>query len=84
MIEVEVVSILEKGECPFGLKVGDKFTFDKKTPEGLCHWAYLVILPFATALRFGGTIPWGENGVCRVCCPDPENPVVFAIRRIEP
>lgn len=82
MIEVHIVDILEKGECPFGYKVGDTFTFDTKTPPDMCHWAHLVILPFATALRFGGNIPWEKEGVCRVCCPDPNNPVVFKIRRV--
>lgn len=82
MIEVEVISII-KGECPFGYKPGDTFRFDDKTPPGICHWAYLVILPFATALRFGGNIPWEDQGMCRVCCPDPHNPVVFEIRRVD-
>ena len=82
MITVTVVTILEKGECPLGLKPGDTFQFSEKTPC-MCHWAYLVILPFATALRFGGNIPWEEKGVCKVCCPDPNNPVVFEIRRVE-
>jgi uncharacterized repeat protein (TIGR04076 family) len=83
MIKVTVVDIL-KGECPLGYKVGDVFTFDTKTPPDFCHWAYNVILPFATALRFGGDIPWEEKGVCKVCCPDPENLVVFEIKRVEP
>ncbi|MGC1120682.1 MAG: TIGR04076 family protein [Candidatus Methanofastidiosia archaeon] len=83
MIEVEVVRILEGGSCPLGLKPGDMFQIDEKTPAGLCHWAYLVILPFATALRIGGNIPWEEKGVCQVCCPDPKNPVVFKIRRVD-
>jgi uncharacterized repeat protein (TIGR04076 family) len=82
MIEVTVVKILEKGVCPFGFKKGDTFSFDEKTPGGICNWAYLVILPFATALRFGGNIPWEEQGICRVCCPDPNNPVIFEIRRV--
>lgn len=82
MIEVKVTTILEKGVCPFGYKSGDTFTFDEKTPPGICNWAYLAILPFATALLFGGNIPWEEKGLCRVCCPDPGNPVVFEIRRI--
>ncbi len=82
MIQVKVVKILEKGVCPFGYKRGDTFTYEEKTPQ-ICHWANLVILPFATALRFGGNIPWEEKGVCRVCCPDPKNPVVFEIRRLE-
>ncbi len=83
MIEAKVVDILEKGECPFGFKKGDTFQFGEKTPSGMCNWAYLVILPFATALRFGGRIPWEEEGRCRVCCPDPNSPVVFEIYRVE-
>ncbi|MGD2250930.1 MAG: TIGR04076 family protein [Candidatus Methanofastidiosia archaeon] len=81
MIKVTVVDII-KGECPLGYKVGDVFTFDTKTPPDFCHWAYHVILPFATALRFGGDIPWEEKGVCNVCCPDPERLVVFEIKRV--
>ncbi|MBU7014773.1 MAG: TIGR04076 family protein [Theionarchaea archaeon] len=83
MIEIEVVRILEGGACPFGFKPGDIFQIDENPPAELCHWAYLVILPFATALRFGGDIPWEEKGICSVCCPDPKNPVVFEIRRVK-
>jgi uncharacterized repeat protein (TIGR04076 family) len=83
MITVKVITILEGGECPFGFTPGDTFSFEEKTPPGICHWAWFVILPFATALRFGGNIPWEEHGVCRVCCPDPHNPVVFEIQRVD-
>jgi hypothetical protein len=41
-------------------------------------------LPFTTALRFGGDVPWeSEPGLARICCPDPDNLVVFEIRRVE-
>lgn len=82
-VEVRVVKILEKGVCPLGFTVGDTWKFGTRTPADFCHWAYCVILPFATTLRFHGSIPWEEEGRCRVCCPDPNNPVVFEIRRIE-
>jgi uncharacterized repeat protein (TIGR04076 family) len=83
-IKVKVVKILEKGTCPDGLKVGDEFVFERTPPPNFCHWAYYSILPFITALRFGGNIPWEEKeGTCRLCCSDPDNPVVFEISRVE-
>ncbi|MBU7044254.1 MAG: TIGR04076 family protein [Theionarchaea archaeon] len=83
-VEVTVVQILEGGECPLGYTVGDTWTFGIHTPPHFCHWAYLVILPFATVLRFDGSIPWEEEGRCTVCCPDPHNPVVFEIKQVNP
>jgi len=83
-IKVRVVRILEKGTCPDGLKVGDEFVFERLPPPNFCHWAYYSILPFVTALTFGGNIPWEEKeGTCRLCCPDPDNPVVLEISRVE-
>jgi uncharacterized repeat protein (TIGR04076 family) len=82
-VEVRVIRTLEKGSCPLGFTVGDTWKFGTRTPPDFYHWAHCTILPFATALRFDGSIPWEEEGSCRVCCPDPNNPVVFEIRRIE-
>jgi len=83
-IKVKVIKILEKGECPFNLKVGDEFVFEHLPPPQFCHWAFHSLFPAITALRFGGNIPWEEKeGVCHLCCPDPENPVVFEITKIE-
>jgi uncharacterized repeat protein (TIGR04076 family) len=83
-INVKVIKILEKGECPIGLKVGDEFVFEHLPPPSFCHWAFHSLLPFITTIRFGGNIPWEKKeGTCRLCCPDPENPVVFEIKRVE-
>ena len=39
------------------------------------------MLPFLTVMRFGGKFPWGnKDGSIQICCPDPENPVVFEIK----
>jgi uncharacterized repeat protein (TIGR04076 family) len=83
-IKVKVTKILEKGECPLGLKAGDEFIFEHLPPPGFCHWAFHSLFPFITALRFAGNVPWEETGgTCHICCPDPNNPVVFEITRIE-
>jgi len=40
-------------------------------------------IPHAEPLEFGGSFPWGDSpDKVRVACPDPDNPVVFELRRI--
>ena len=49
----------------------------------MCSWAFYALYPFAQVLQFGGSFPWEPDaGVSRVACPDPDNPVVFELRRI--
>ncbi|MFQ6089026.1 MAG: TIGR04076 family protein [Candidatus Methanofastidiosia archaeon] len=79
-LRIRVVEVV-RGKCPFGYKVGDEWIYGERS-LALCHWANHVILPFATALRFGGEIPWGEKGKVRVCCPDSKNILVFEIERL--
>jgi uncharacterized repeat protein (TIGR04076 family) len=82
-VEIEVKRIEGTGICPAHHKIGDifKVTGPEKV-EGLCGWAYHALLPFMTVLRFGGEFPWEENmDVAVVCCPDPNNSVIFEIRR---
>jgi uncharacterized repeat protein (TIGR04076 family) len=81
-IEVRVVEIQGRGICPIDIKVGDLFHSDQEVAAA-CHWAAHTLLPFTTALRFGGNVPWEpEPGVARICCPDPGNPVVFEVKRV--
>jgi uncharacterized repeat protein (TIGR04076 family) len=83
-LEIRVVDIMGRGVCPLGLEVGDCFTSDKELAQA-CHWAAHVLLPFTTALRFGGQVPWeDEPGLAHACCLDHNNPVVFEVRRLEP
>jgi len=82
-VRIKVVKILERGVCPYGLKVGDEFVMGGEFPAGFCSWALATILPFIATVRFGGDLPWEEEkGVAHVCCPDPDNPVVFEITRL--
>ena len=79
-IIAEVIS--QKGTCAAGHRVGDKFIIGQKTPAGLCSWALSSLFPFAEVLQFGGSFPWEKDpNKATVACPDPENPVVFELRR---
>ena len=83
VIIARVVS--QKGSCEAGHRVGDEFIIDPvKTPAGMCPWALYSLFPFAGALQYGGSFPWEKDpGKARVACPDPDNPLVFELRRAE-
>lgn len=72
----------QKGECSAGHKVGDEFIIGQNTPQGMCSWAFCALFPFATVLQAGSSLPWeAQDGKAMVACPDPENPLVFELRR---
>jgi len=81
-IEVKVKSM--KRTCRFGHKVGDIIRFDGKTIKGdICYSALTVLLPKVYSMRYGAEFPWAEDrDAIENACPDPENQVVFEIRRI--
>ena len=77
------VVISQKGTCAAGHKVGDQFVIGEKTPPGLCSWAFNSLFPFAEVLQFGGAFPWEKDpDKASLACPDPENQVVFELRRV--
>jgi uncharacterized repeat protein (TIGR04076 family) len=81
--DVAVKVISQKGTCEHGHKVGDEWVIKDTTPQGICLGAFNVIYPDAWVLKFGGSFPWAsEPDVTTVACPDPENPVVFELRRL--
>jgi len=73
-----------KGTCHFGCKVGDKVYFDGRGVKGdICYSALMAMLPKVYAMRYGAEFPWAKDkDVIQNVCPDPENPVVFEIKRI--
>ena len=82
MSDIIAKVISQKGTCAAGHKAGDNFTIGQKTPPGLCSWAFNSLFPFAEALQFGGSFPWEKDpDKATVACPDPENPVVWELRR---
>ncbi len=79
-VDITVQEIRGDGICPLGHRVGDVFHIgDAK----LCPWAGHTLMPFATALRFGGEIPWksANKDEIDIGCPDPNNVVVFRLTR---
>ena len=82
MAEVIAKVISQRGTCAAGHKVGDKFVIGDKTPAGMCSWAFYALFPFAEVLQYGGAFPWeSDPDKTTVACPDPDNPVVFELRR---
>ena len=81
-IVARVVS--QKGSCEFGHKLDDEFIIGQTASSGICAWALYTLFPFAEVLQFGGSFPWEKDpGKARVACPDPDNPVIFELRRTE-
>jgi uncharacterized repeat protein (TIGR04076 family) len=82
--DVQITVVSQKGECGYGHKVGDTWTFNGKTPAGICAAAYNVLYPELRMYRFGGILPWTKDpDIYRIVCPDSDNPVVFELKRIK-
>jgi uncharacterized repeat protein (TIGR04076 family) len=79
-VKLKIISILGTGKCPSEYKQGDEFSWDD--PK-LCAWARHSMIPFATALRMGGEVPWRDydKDKMTISCPDGNNPVVFRLSR---
>ena len=85
MSEMIAKVVSQKGTCEAGHKVGDEFIIGSQTPPNLCSWAFHSLFPFAEVLQFGGSFPWEEDpNKATIACPDPTNPVVFELRRVQP
>lgn len=82
MAKVLITILSQKGECAFKHKAGDTFIYEGKLPD-ICPSAFHTLFPYMRVLYFGGNFPWEKEGEARIACPDPENPVVFKLERIE-
>ena len=74
----------EPGKSPCRLyKLGEEFDLSKpEERQKICRWAYNSMFPFLTVLEFGGAFPWETKPGCAyIACPDPNNVVVFELRR---
>jgi uncharacterized repeat protein (TIGR04076 family) len=82
--DIEVTVISQKGTCGAGHKVGDRWLIHDTTPGGICLSAYPVMEGSIEVLKYGGSYPWSkEPDISASVCPDPENPVVFQLKRIQ-
>jgi uncharacterized repeat protein (TIGR04076 family) len=77
--------ISQRGICAAEHKTGDEFAVGEQIPPNFCPWAFHSLFPFIQVLAFGGSFPWEKDrDKASVACPDPENPVVFELRRTSP
>jgi uncharacterized repeat protein (TIGR04076 family) len=84
MVKIIARIVSQKGFCEAGHKVGDEFVIGQTAPAGMCSWALFALFPFAEVLQFDGTFPWEKDpDKARVACPDPDNPVVFELKRVD-
>ena len=76
--------VSQKGTCVANHKVGDEFLIGDATPSGMCSWVFYTVFPFVSTLQYNGSFPWEKDReTAIVACPDPANPVVFELRRVE-
>jgi len=81
MYRVIAKVVSRKGTCE-NHKVGDEFEIGEKTPPNVCSGAYNSLFPFAQVMLYGGSFPWARDpNKATIACPDPENAVVFELRR---
>ena len=85
-VRIKVIS--QKGTCAMGHKVGDEWVyafkpFKPETPD-ICPFVLNDLMPYFWTLWFGGTFPWPTPApdTCREACPDPDNPVIFELKRL--
>ncbi len=73
------VEVIEKaGACGSGHEIGECWSIERWTPEGICLSAFCSLLPWIHLSRQGKKPPWTID----IACPDPENRVVFRLTRV--
>jgi uncharacterized repeat protein (TIGR04076 family) len=79
-IRIGVKSV--QGHCLYEHKPGDDILYDGATFHGkLCDSACAAMIHAINAMRYGAEYPWMQNDTVAFSCPDPENLVVFLLKR---
>ena len=82
-LEIEIVEI--KGKCSAGYSIGDRFYVEDPniiSDKPVCIYAISALIPYLTArYRDVAEDDW-INHVEFLECPDPENTVMFKVRRL--
>jgi uncharacterized repeat protein (TIGR04076 family) len=64
-------------------KVGDFWTIESVTPQGMCLGAWGAVYPYVMALDLGGNFSWEEvPSRIKIHCPDPVG-ITLLVERIE-
>jgi len=70
-----------KGKCNAGMKVGDTFPLCCRNSGNICGFFYYAIFADLQTFEFGGKLPWWEDDVIELGCPDFDNQVVLRLER---
>ncbi|MHA2296884.1 MAG: TIGR04076 family protein [Candidatus Hodarchaeales archaeon] len=80
-VSIDVVNILESGECSHGHTIGENFVLPDDRGK-ICSAAFHSMYPYIVGIQYGANFPWEEDpDSITICCPDYKNPVVFKITR---
>jgi len=87
MLQISKLEITVKevrGECEFGHEAGDSIDYNGRRLCGeICLEALGAMIPTLCAYYRNAQFPWDKNpDETSFACPDPENVVVFEIKRI--
>lgn len=77
-IQITLVDRIGQEACHRGHAIGDSFDFDTQRGE-LCPMAMHVAFPYIDILRYGGSLPSGDE--VRICCPDANVINIFNIQK---
>ncbi|MHA2431287.1 MAG: TIGR04076 family protein [Promethearchaeota archaeon] len=73
-VEIKVINV--KGKCEYNHEPGQKF---EHPFFGICSYAMHTLWPYIVTKRFDGKIPWEKNNKLKICCPNPNDLVVFEL-----
>ena len=69
-----------QGHCSAGHQAGEHFPISCHDSGGLCGFCYHNIFSNLQTLQFGGTMPWWQDSVVTLACPDPHNRLVLELK----
>jgi uncharacterized repeat protein (TIGR04076 family) len=72
-VELTVKVSVVEGKCQGDHhKIGDSWTIESVTPQGMCLGAWGAVYPYVMALDLDGGFSWEEDpSKIKISCPDP-------------
>ena len=81
-VRIEVVDILNNGECSMGQQIGDTYNYPEDRGK-MCPSSFHVLYPWILVMQSGGSFSYfaDDGNSVRVGCPDFHHQVVYKITR---
>ena len=81
-VKIEVIDILNDGECSMGQKIGDVFEYPEDRGK-ICPSSFYVLYPWIMVMLSGGSFAEEGDGsdFMTTGCPDYKHQVVYKISR---